>query len=58
MADISTEEVLALSRALQPWRPESLTLEFVASPPHGLPFCRVCADWHGEQEEHSATGTF
>lgn len=54
---ITQAEILALSHELQPWRPDTLTLEFVADPPSGLPFCRECADWHGESEYHSATGT-
>lgn len=49
----STEDILTLSHALQAWRPDALTLEFVADPPHGLPFCRACADWHGAEDEHS-----
>jgi hypothetical protein len=49
-------EILKLSHQLQPWRPDSLTQDFIANPPHGLPFCRTCADWHDDTEAHSSTG--
>lgn len=55
--DADTEaEILALSHQLQPWRPDEMTRDFIATPPHGLPFCRTCADWHGVNEAHSLTG--
>lgn len=49
-------EILDLSHRLQPWRPDTLTRRFIANPPHGLPFCRTCADWHDDTEAHSSTG--
>lgn len=53
---MNISEILALTNQLQPWRPDSLTIEFIdLMALRKIPFCPLCADWHHADEECSIT---